>query len=588
MNKKAIIIISIAVTLLVVVSIGIGLFFFVKSKENNDEDKKLEWGEIYLEILEDEKKLEDIDDTKIQLLDLDKDSIPELVIYGIDSTKQHIANIYKINEKNKVDTVKVSLEDEFELRLLYDFDEDDYVWYAVAKNSKATTHTTPSNTNSSQDESEYKVYNLNIETKKYEPELLNKNYTTDFVEVGGNYSEKIDFDKKAKKSEKKNVFEKAKENYIENEKLITDEVKSKVENAKMIKKIKKVDSSKDIVYTVREIKTENEIYAYPAINLDSKEIEEINNDIKKKYGFYNLNEIMENSFGECEEIGYKYFINKKYLSLLVYTGGNSSLWCEIYNIDLDTLKKVENSTIIDEYKLDSSEIKTKAVEAANKKFEEVKNGEKSLWVITPTYESEYSKWKSELDESIKKLDNIYIDEDGKVCMLAKIQHFGGQYSCTKTIIINLSDYSIKEFEYAKIISSKKETNQSVAKQPATNQTPSVTTNTTKTEDKSSNNDKPTTPNAISSDEAIKLAQKVFGTKDSESGYEIGYSYACWVKDQEGKEYYIVNMRWFNGTNWSWIGAVCVAVDGKSYKQLDMPPSFENGDTVTNMIGGENF
>lgn len=588
MNKKAIIIISIAVTLLVSFSIGIGVFFFIKSKENDKDDKKLEWGEVYLEILSDEKKLADIDDTKIQLVDIDKDTIPELVIYGIDSAKQHIANIYKINEKDEVDTVKVSLDDEFELRLLYDIEEDDYVWYAVSKKSNNTT-TTKNNT--STNETEYEVYDLNIESKKYEPELLDKEYETDFVEVDSQYSKIVEFDKTAKKSEKKEALEEAKENYIENDKMITDEVKSKVKNAKLIKDLKKKDSAKEIVYTARQIETENEIYAYPVINLESKDIEDINNEIKEKYGFYNLNEILEDSFGECEEIGYKYFINKNYLSLLVYTGGNSSLWCDIYNIDLDSLSEVSDSALIEEYELDVSEIKKKAVEAVDKKFEEVKNSEKSLWSVSLDYEAEYSKWKSELEESIKKVENIYINENGDICMLAELQHFGGQYSCTKTIIINLSDYSVSEFEYAKIISSpsRKVQNSSSNANVNTN-TNTSTQNTTDQNSTTQNgsNDKPTTPNAITSDEAIKLAQKVFGTTADETGFEIGYSYACWVKDQNGKEYYVIDMRWFNGTNWSWIGAVCVAVDGKSYKQLDMPPSFENGDTVTNMLDGENF
>lgn len=222
-KKKIILVIAIIIVLLT--GVGAGVWYYMS--ENNDsetatEQKKLEWGDVYLEVLNDNSKLDDMDNQKIQLCDLDKDKIPELIIYGIKNAKEYIANIYKLNEKNEVDTIKVSLDNEFDLKLVYDANKDDYVWYAVEKTSD----------NSS------KYYDLNLDSKEYKPEEVGLTKNTDCIEVDENYSKKVDFNKNASKKDKEKVFEEAQKDYVETDDMITDEVKEKVEAVKILKNIK--------------------------------------------------------------------------------------------------------------------------------------------------------------------------------------------------------------------------------------------------------------------------------------------------------------------------------------------------------------
>ena len=99
---------------------------------------------------------------------------------------------------------------------------------------------------------------------------------------------------------------------------------------------------------------------------------------------------------------------------------------------------------------------------------------------------------------------------------------------------------------------------------------------------------PSTPDAITQEQAIELAKKVYGSKLQETGFEIGYSYYAWVKDNLGKEYYVINMQVFNGKNWSWIGTICIAVDGSEYRQLPNPPACQNGEVIEGMLEGQKF
>lgn len=218
---------SSATTVIVVILIiallagaGGGAWYWYSKKGKDDEQqektaKLLEWGDIYVEVLKDkDKKLEDMDDQQIQLLDIDNDEIPELIIYGIKNTSKYIANIYKINEKDEVDTIKVELDQKFDLKFLYNFAEDTYKWYAVTNNAKATT--SPN------------VYNLNIETKTYKPEKLDVNYETEMMEIKEKYSQKVDFNKDASNKDVQKIFEEAEKGYVPSGDLITKQVKNEV------------------------------------------------------------------------------------------------------------------------------------------------------------------------------------------------------------------------------------------------------------------------------------------------------------------------------------------------------------------------
>ena len=578
-SKKGLIIALVIILALAIAGgVAAGVYFLNKD-DSSSKKKNLKWGEVYLEILEDkDKKLEDLENQEIQLVDIDKDSIPELIIYGFNSLKERIANIYKINDKDKVDTVKVGLNEDFDIRLLYTFENDDYNWYAVT--NKAETAETPT---------PRKVYDLNIVSKKYEPELLNINFDTDTFEVEEGYSKKVAFDKNASKEEKKRVLDDATENYVETEEMITEEVKSKVETKKMFRNIKKLDNTKEIVYTGLSYKDTYKSLEYPVINIDSTDVAAMNKEIYSKYGF-SQEEVRKEKNGtsyeplgglETEEISYEYSVYNKYLSVSCKIGGNSSVWGTTYNVDLTTLNKMSQDEVLAVGNISKDSAISKAKELAGKAFSETIDRDKKAWGNhwNDNYGSNYeTQWKNELNTAIEKLERLYIDKDGSIILFVGFSHPGGQWSCTKCLKINLSKNTCEEYklnngmssdeDWGPMLSAMNET----ATSPSTAPTPSV-----KPSASNSTSTGPTNP-AITKEQALALAQKHYGTKDPDMGYEIGYSYAGWGK-YNGKEYYVFIMRWYVEDHWSYINTACISTDGKTWASIASNNSDFKGETL---------
>ena len=580
-KKKIILVIAIIIVLLAGAGAGVWYYMSENDSENATEQKKLEWGDVYLEVLNDNSKLDDMDNQKIQLCDIDKDKIPELIIYGIKNAKEYIANIYKLNEKNEVDTIKVSLDKEFDLKLVYDANKDDYVWYAVEKKSD----------NSS------KYYDLKLDSKEYKPEEVGLTKNTDCVEIDENYSKKVDFDKNASKKDKEKVFEEAKKDYVETDDMITDEVKEKEEAVKMLKNIKKLDNSKEIVYSAVSKTISGNTYEYPCINIDSADVATINTEIKKRFGFsanMNASNYYEQVGYETEEISYSYTINKSVLSVIVWSGGNETITANTYNIDLQTLSKISSEDLIKQYNASKDEVITKATEAVKKEFDTLVAKEKtalgSNW-STLYDDKTVTEWQTAIKSSIEKL-NIYINDKNELCILGEFEHAGGQWSCTQTVIVNITNgYKASELTFKggkaikHYIENYKEENTTPSTSPSS--TPSSVPSSTPATS-ASTSEEPTEKGAIGKDQAQKLAEKVWGSTSDETGNQIGYTYTGWGKDSAGKQYYIFNARWLVGDHWSYIGTICIAADGKTYKQLDTVVNDTAKGETFNMLDGGNI
>ena len=458
---KKIVLITI-ITLLIISIITGGVIFainyFGEKIDEMQEKQELEWGDAYIEILNDKDKIEDMDNLQIQLADLDLNSIPELIIYGIKNSTDYIATIYKINDEKKIDTIKVSLDKEFDLKYLYNLNDDNYKWYAVEKAESSTN----SSNNSADDSNTSKIYDIHIDDGKYEPELTDLKIGVDCIEIEENYSKKVDFSKTASKDDKKKIFEEAKEGYVAPAEMITETVKNIVENFKTVKNVKKIDQSKELVYTVNSFKNNSISMKYPVINIDSSDVKQINKEIEERYGFKlasgsseeKYNSIMEQGFMETEVESYEYYVNGTVLSLVPFIGGNDSIWAKTYNVDLKSLNKISGEEILNINNLDKSDVIKRSKEKAQKTFEqEMENDKKKMGSYydemfgDPNNKSkQINEWKANLDKSIENL-NIFINKNGDICLLAEYEHFGGQWTCTKTIIINISkDYTVSNFE----------------------------------------------------------------------------------------------------------------------------------------------
>ena len=386
--KKKIVIIIIIILLLA--GAGFGAWWYFSDTSTNEEEIKLEWGDLYLQVLNDTDKLENMDNQKIQLCDLDKDTIPELIIYGVKNASEYIANIYKINDENKVDTICVSLDNEFDIKLFYDGNKGDYVWYAVSNKNDET-----------------KYYNLNIENGEYKSEEVNLVIGTDSVEIKDNYSQKIDFDKNASEDEKKNVLDQATDKYVPTEDMITDDVKAEVEIIKVLANVKRLDVTKGFVYPKVSKKINGKNFKFPVINIDSEDVKKMNSEIEKTYGFsenINSNNYYNYIGIETEEISYSYEIKDNILSLLVWTGGNESIWADTYNVDLSTSTKMTADSLLNKYGFDKENVIQKSTDAVTKYFNDMINKEKKMTLWEDVYGDKYVKeWEAEIKTYIEKL-----------------------------------------------------------------------------------------------------------------------------------------------------------------------------------------
>ena len=458
-NKGKKILLITIITLLIISIITAGVIFALNYLgDKKDEKQELEWGDAYLEILNDEDRIEDMDNLQIQLADLDLNNIPELIIYGIKNSKDYIATIYKINDEKKIDTIKVSLDKEFDLKYLYNLNDDKYKWFVVEKDESNSNNSN----NAVEASTANKVYDIHIVDKKYKPELTQLKIGVDCIEIEENYSKKVDFSRNASKDEKKKIFDKAKDGYVAPGDMITEKVKNIVDNFKAVKNIKKADQSKELVYTVQSFKHDNLSMKYPAINIDSDDVKQINKEIEERYGFKltsgsseeKYTSIMEQGFMETEVESYEYFVNGTILSLVPFTGGNDSLWAKTYNVDLKTLNKISGEDILKSNNLDKSEVLKRSKEEAQKVFEQEMESDKTkmgsyyeeMFGGASNKSKQINEWKANLEKSIENL-NVFLNSNGEICLVAEYEHFGGQWSCTKTIIINVSkNYTVSNFE----------------------------------------------------------------------------------------------------------------------------------------------
>lgn len=564
MEKKKIIIISSIILALIIIIVII--MSGSNKKEKKEETKiNINLEKSYLSILNDTNNMENMTNTKVQLCDIDKNSVPELIIYGITETKEYIIDIYKINDKNNNIKTSITSKNLTDMILLYDFTKDDYIWHGVEKNI-----------------SEYNLHELNIDLGETTKKTTLNNYDNEYYEITGNYSGKVDFNKEDSEEQKEKTLELAKERYVQTDLMITDIVKKEIELAKKIKNLNKIDSSKGIVYSALEYGD----YKYPIININSENVQKINSEIKNKYGFTETDaKSKQLSLKGIEQITYDYYINDNILSVVVKKGGNSSTNVNSYNIDILSSEKTNNTNIIENKGFSTSDVIEQITQEANKEFESsiqnFKSNMSQYW--NTTYGKEEATWKEELNTSVKNLDNIYINKNGELCSIVEFKQPGAKWTCTKAIEINISKgYLVSYITYQK--STVQNNNIESANNVEDN---SVEQNQDLNENIENQN--PTTEGAISKEEAQILAENVWGIKSKATGYKISYSYIAWIRDEEGREYYLFNVKWFADSHWSWIGTLFISVDGTEYKQGDVPlVSVSNGQTVKGMLEGGVF
>lgn len=236
-----------------------------------------------------------------------------------------------------------------------------------------------------------------------------------------------------------------------NEQAQTQEVKNEIV-------INKADESKEIVYSGDEYETDfyanvpdetfHYTYKYPVINIASSDVESVNAEIKEKFGFTEEDKEML-QFMELEMMSYQYYRNENVLSVVPIRGGNDSTWSASYNIDLETNQKMTNTDLLENKNIDLEAVKEKLKNFAESRMEADLEEMKKLMPDGYDWCEQYvADWKKELGEKLQTLDNIYLNEDGDVCIRCDFLTFGGQEYCNKLMEINASKMSdVVEIKY---------------------------------------------------------------------------------------------------------------------------------------------
>ncbi len=435
---------------------------------------KTEWGDKYLVYLnsakaQTDKKAraneygipENAEELKIKFVEVPGLTDPIMVLNYVLDGKEY-ALIYYINKEGKVSLVTYN--EATNVEYLYNIEAKTYSWYIHSTSAgthkytlleKAITDLSVLNqdTNTQNVDSTNTTPTTTAEvTVDYaftESEMSTK-YNDTFIkpEIENSKGTDIDLDSE---DDLKNTVDSAIDDYKPSDELLKEEEKKEVEEkAKEIEekpKYSKIDESKDIVYTGA---TYNHYYlsaAYPVININTDTVKAINSEIYKEYGFPNnignSDDAYMDAYGEyffeTGLIGYKYFVNDKTLSLIVSRSGNESIWSDIYNINLKTGEKVSNSELLSMKNINNDEMLTKCKEIAVNDFDTTINTEPAGLRLQGYKESEIDEFRNDLINDLMNQTRLFLDENGKLCLVTDYRHAGGQSNCIQTIIIHIEE-----------------------------------------------------------------------------------------------------------------------------------------------------
>ncbi|MBR5227223.1 MAG: hypothetical protein IKV94_01105 [Clostridia bacterium] len=182
-----------------------------------------------------------------------------------------------------------------------------------------------------------------------------------------------------------------------------------------VKEIKKVDDTKDLVYLSYSKTTGSYSHYLPAVNIDSTYANSINEEItnifsnNENYADYNLN--------------YFSYLNDNILSLVVTSEINNYISYKVYNIDVYTGNKVENTDIIG----------TKNV-SENTYLENLKTASKNAFIQKYPSEMSEDAWYIQMLNKTEASENntidlpVYLDENGDIWTIVKIYSLAGPES----------------------------------------------------------------------------------------------------------------------------------------------------------------
>lgn len=583
--KKKILFIVLPIVLAILI-VGIIIAIVIGTVLSQNKSVGTTWGDTYYAYLKEaitDKDLNDAEekfgmqlgmkDTKIQFCEVEEGEIPSMIMTYSKNDNEYV-NVYQIDNNNKVTYIAYMQPSNIEY--LYNIEKDYYSWYIHENNSSSDSYSSLKNVvNKLKENSAKSDDSENINVAELEADYtINKNEaevsqeTVDgeiltmskfdqiFIKPDVELNEQISFNIDIKEKELKKGITTAVENYKEQSKILTDEIKEEVsKKAEEIKnKISEIETAKKKVNQQREMKiTQNDL------------ISKLGNHLKYFSACY-----LGTIYGP-----YQIYKSQDVTGKVTIPGTNSDMMVEEV-VGLKSIEELKNALkdymtddVISKLKSSRGDITANMHEYNNKVYivrGGIGDGDTVDWEKARLLSSEGDTTKIELEDYFLLGDFV----DAKITVTVKYDE--------ETSSFKITDYSIKKLNQESTTTTSQTT-------PSTSSNSNSTSTNTNTSSSGSSSDKPTMANAISQEEALRLAQERWGTQDENTGSKIGYSYAGWIKDSSGMQYYVFGMRWLvDNSHWSFLSTVCISADGKTYKEIGMPTSYENGELVTKFDG----
>lgn len=206
-----------------------------------------------------------------------------------------------------------------------------------------------------------------------------------------------------------------------------------------------------IVYTDFEKKGEGYSYSIPKINIDSKDVENINNEIeekiikevKKQIKEYkklkkenkNNQEEVSYAFTPCD-ISYKYYINDEILSVVIKFGfPYEYVEYTVYNVNIKTGKKIKNEEILGYKGILPENFSNKLPEIFGDFYKENSGNMNEENELYEEYKKQYERTISKENCNINNY--MFLDNEGNINIVAKIYTMAG--SGESICIIKIED-----------------------------------------------------------------------------------------------------------------------------------------------------
>ncbi len=172
------------------------------------------------------------------------------------------------------------------------------------------------------------------------------------------------------------------------------------------------------------------IYNIPQININSEDIEKINQEILKEYEdiINEMNDEQQINLG-CEGLIYEYYENDGILSLVMInkTESGGVFNCKTYNIEISTGKVIDNIELLKKMNIEESDVKETIIRDIRFKMYDIYN-EPSVYGASSFIEEQKNKTLDKYENiSIDEIE-LYLNDDANICAYLVIYAIvGGDY-----------------------------------------------------------------------------------------------------------------------------------------------------------------